>query len=1447
MATQHLAAVMDVKEQVVDFLPKRIKELSFGIPSSQDIINQSVLEVCDRELFDLARDRAPKVHGPLDPRMGISSKHGTCETCGETLQQCNGHFGVIKLVLPAFHIGYFRLTMAILQNICKDCARILLPENERRMFLRSLRRPNIDNVQRTAICKKINDQCRKTKACYACGAINGQVKKGSPHPLKLLHDRFSTFNKSKSMKKEPPKAKIQFEESFNKAKEAYSDVKKHLHKAVDDLNPLRVLNLFKQISSSDVELLGMNPAEGRPEMFLWQYVPAAPVCIRPSVPNETSSTEDDLTNKLSDITNINNLLKEGLKNGLPIQTIMEQWEYLQTSIAIYINSDNPGIQAMGNAQHIRGLCQRLKGKQGRFRGNLSGKRVDFSGRTVISPDPNLAINEVAVPVHVAKRMTYPETVSRYNKGKLQERILNGVDKWPGANYIYKKEHKIKQYLKYGKLSAHAENLCIGDTVERHLEDGDIVLFNRQPSLHKLSILSHYIKVRPHRTFSLNECVCNPYNADFDGDEMNLHVPQTEEARVEAVELMGVKHNLSTPKNGEPIISAIQDFITAAYLLSSKDVFYDRKTFVNICMYMVDGQMQLDLPPPTILKPVMLWTGKQVFNVMMRPNNSSPVKVNLDAACREYRKVEGQARDLDKNDGWLCVRNSEIMCGVMDKSTIGSGKKDSIFYVILRDFGPDLAVEAMNRLAKLAARWLTNQGFSIGISDVYPGGKLTEMKKLLVEKAYAKCDTLIENFKEGKLDKAAGCDEEETLENLISGILSKVRQEAGNVCITELSRWNSPLLMATSGSKGSNINVSQMVAVVGQQIIGGKRVADGFEDRSLPHFPKNARQPPSKGFVRNSFFTGLHPTEFLFHAISGREGLVDTAVKTAETGYMSRRLMKSLEDLSTQYDNTVRNGSSHIVQFQYGDDRLDPVDMEARAKPVNFERTYTHSEATTWNHKARTLLPYEIVDICKDLLAQNQDRLLRQPLGNDQIASDPSSEDPTAESDSVLDYLHTVQQFVDHKADVVAATRRKLGLPEGRTKNEKGTLRGATAKAANEALDRTAKVSEDTLKTFIGACLGKYEKAQTEPGHAVGAVAAQSIGEPGTQMTLKTFHFAGVAGMSITQGVPRIKEIINASKEISTPVIACELYHQNDVRAARIVKGRIEKTYLKDIASCIESTWSAHRGSILIKIDFETINKLQLDLSMQDVRKALLKHRKLKLKPEHIRTSRKALDIDINPISKDKERKSTPKEDTEVFLRMQQIRRLLPDISLSGYERASRAIIKTDDNQRNTLLVEGYGLRACMNTDGVKGTATRTNSVMEMRDVLGIEAARKTIIDEISLVMGDMDIDPRHMQLLADVMTYKGEVLGITRFGLSKMRDSVLQLASFEKTPDHLFEAAWHMKRDKIEGVSECIIMGQSMSIGTGAFKVVRKLNLEEGTVGRKETVFENIWKEVSGG
>ncbi|KAL6721212.1 DNA-directed RNA polymerase III subunit C1 (rpo31) [Lecanora helva] len=1440
--------VEPVKEQVTDIIPKRIKELKFGIASTQDIFKQGVVEVCARELFDLSRNRAPAHNGALDVRMGISDKTGFCGTCGEVLQTCNGHFGYIKLALPALHIGYLKMIITVLQDICKSCSHILLTESDRRQFLRDIRRPNIDNLRRTQICKKVNDQCRKTKICYVCGANNGRVKKAGTHPLKIIHEQFSHFENSKAMKKVPPAAKVEFDRSFRGARKSSDVVNRNAKKAVDDLNPLRILNLFKRISTADCELFGMDPGEGRPEMFIWQYFPVPPACIRPSVAQEGGSTEDDITSKVSDLAHVNNFIREGLLTGQPISTLVTQWDFLQLQIAMIINGDLAASpQQPGHRGGIRGFCQRLKGKQGRFRGNLSGKRVDFSGRTVISPDPNLGIDEVAIPELVAKNLTFPETVSRYNIDRMRECVQRGPNRWPGANYVWKKSTNIKQYLKYGKGSFHAQNLKIGDVVERHLRDRDIVLFNRQPSLHKLSILSHYVKIRPHRTFRLNECVCNPYNADFDGDEMNLHVPQTEEARAEAIELMGVKHNLATPKNGEPIISAIQDFITAAYLVSNKDVFYDRKTFTNICMYMVGANMQIDIPPPSILKPVMLWTGKQVFNVMMRPNKTSEVQVNLDSPCRQYRVVPGVPRDLNENDSWLCIRNSEVMCGVMDKSTIGSGKKDSVFYVILRDFGPDAAVQSMNRLARLSARWLTNQGFSIGIGDVYPGDKLTSLKQSLVEGAYAECESIIAKFKAGKLEKAAGCDEEQTMENKISSILSKVRQQAGDHCFAELSRWNSPMIMATSGSKGSNINVSQMVAVVGQQIIGGSRVADGFQDRSLPHFPKNARQPPSKGFVRNSFFSGLTPYEFYFHAISGREGLVDTAVKTAETGYMSRRLMKSLEDLSTNYDDTVRNSAQNIVQFQFGDDKLDPVDMEGKAKPVHFERTFTHAEATTWDNAESALLPLEIMNSSSTQLAPHRARLIRKNARNIELNYLDRSDDGIDDKESARDFLQSIEDFTSRKAQEAAAIRKRLGVSDGIQKSQRRSLHiGGQKKEATDYVERTAKISQTTLTTFIDACLKKYDRAKVEPGSAVGAVAAQSIGEPGTQMTLKTFHFAGVAGMSITQGVPRIKEIINASKIISTPVISCDLISKDEI-AARVVKGRIEQTFLRDVIYHISDVWGPRSAHISMKLDTETIGRLQLDLTASDIAKIILKQKKLKLSYLDIKVYRNSvINVHINPIGKPKRggTKTKAMEDNELFARVTNVKRMLPNVMIRGYSEASRAIIKANDNGKNSLLVEGYGLKNCMTTEGINPFATRTNSVMEMRDVLGIEAARKSIIDEIGLVMGDMDIDPRHMQLLADVMTYKGDVLGITRFGLSKMRDSVLQLASFEKTPDHLFEAAWHMKSDKIEGVSECIIMGQSMNLGTGAFKVARKLNLAEGVIGRKPCVFDDFWQET---
>lgn len=1441
-----------MKDVVIDIAPKCIKGLQFSAMSAKDIVAQSEVEVQTRDLYDLEKGRIPKENGALDTRMGTSSNASECTTCQGNLASCHGHFGHVRLALPVFHVGYFKAIIQVLQCICKNCSAVLLDEQTKRSFLADLRRPNIDNLRRMKILKKVLEQCKKQRRCLKCNHVNGVVKKAAsgagPAALKIIHDTFRWIGKRAAPEKEF------WDQEFDQVFQRNPELEKFAKRVNDDLNPLKTLNLFKQITPTDCELFGIDPSRGgRPEMYIWRYLPAPPVCIRPSVMMDAQSNEDDLTVKLTEIVWTSSLIKTGIEKGISINNMMEQWDYLQLSVAMYINSDsaNPALlpSAGGGAgggkaaKPIRGFCQRLKGKQGRFRGNLSGKRVDFSGRTVISPDPNLQIDEVAVPDRVAKVLTYPEKCTRYNRKKLQKLVLNGPDQHPGANYLMKQNEMAKRNLRFGDRIKLAKNLQIGDVVERHIEDGDIVLFNRQPSLHRLSILAHYAKIRPWRTFRLNECVCTPYNADFDGDEMNLHVPQTEEARAEAINLMGVKNNLLTPKSGEPIIAATQDFITGSYLISHKDTFYDRATLVQLLCMMSDANIHFEIPPPSIFKPVMLWTGKQVFSLLIKPNKNSKVVINLDAKNKTYIAPEkGFPMEMSPNDGFVIIRGSEILSGLMDKSTLGDGKKHSVFYTILRDYGPEEAANAMNRMAKLCARYLGNRGFSIGINDVTPGVDLKAKKEVMVEQAYAKCDELIDQYNKGKLETQPGCDEEQTLEAKIGGLLSKVREEVGEVCIRELDPLNAPLIMATCGSKGSTLNVSQMVAVVGQQIISGNRVPDGFQDRSLPHFTKNSKTPQSKGFVRNSFYSGLTPPEFLFHAISGREGLVDTAVKTAETGYMSRRLMKSLEDLSSQYDNTVRNSANGIVQFTYGGDGLDPYDMEGDAQPVNFVRQWDHSYNITFDLNEKGLLPYQIIELVDSILLPLENGLVRlDNLGRPLDPQDFDKIEYIDQNDAERDFYHTLRSFTTKKAERLAKIRQFRALSPFLSRDD---IVVDEDPIVLNAVNQLLKMSSKSIEMFLQQCLYKYSRAKVEPGTAVGAIGAQSIGEPGTQMTLKTFHFAGVASMNITLGVPRIKEIINASKTISTPIINCVLVNDTDEIAARVVKGRVEKTLLEDVAYYIEDVYKNNMAYLSIKVDMRTIEKLQLELTLDGIAQALCLAPKLKILPGDVSVSGKDR-INVLVILRETKSdaiKNTTDNTNTLFFRMQQLKRALPHVVIKGLSNIFRAVINIRDDTKKELLVEGYGLKDVMSTDGVVGTKTTTNHVLEVAEVLGIEAARGSIIKEIDYTMSNhgMSVDPRHIQLLGDVMTYKGEVLGITRFGLSKMRDSVLQLASFEKTTDHLFDAAFFMKNDKIEGVSECIILGQTMSIGTGAFKLVKSSNYDKKVLRMKPTLFENM-------
>uniref|UniRef100_A0A1U7WQM1 DNA-directed RNA polymerase n=1 Tax=Nicotiana sylvestris TaxID=4096 RepID=A0A1U7WQM1_NICSY len=439
----------------------------------------------------------------------------------------------------------------------------------------------------------------------------------------------------------------------------------------------------------------------------------------------------------------------------------------------------------------------------------------------------------------------------------------------------------------------------------------------------------------------------------------------------------------------------------------------------------------------------------------------------------------------------------------------------------------------------SARWIGNHGFSIGIDDVTPGENLVKQKQEEIHQNYKKCEDRIQQFNEGKLAVQPGCDAAQTLEAEVTMALNKVRDDIGKICMKALHWRNSPLIMSQCGSKGSPINISQMIACVGQQSVGGRRAPDRFIDRSLPHFPTKSKFPTAKGFVAHSFFDGLSATEFFFHTMGGREGLVDTAVKTADTGYMSRRLMKALEDLAVYYDNTVRNASASIIQFMYGDDGMDPSQMEEKkGRPLNFSRLFMKVKATCPPRGEKGLSYSEICEIVNERLSYH----------------DMSPEGGCSEAfrASLSDFL------IKNLAETLKRLREALLL------GGEQYAGGDREYLENVALNISG-ITKKQLQVFLNMCISRYHLKRLESGTAIGAIGAQSIGEPGTQMTLKTFHFAGVASMNVTLGVPRIKEIINSAKKINTPIIIAKLLSAANLTAARMIKARIEKTLLGQVS------------------------------------------------------------------------------------------------------------------------------------------------------------------------------------------------------------------------------------------------------------------------------------------
>ncbi|BDH78998.1 hypothetical protein MTTB_03770 [Methanothermobacter tenebrarum] len=677
------------------------------------------------------------------------------------------------------------------------------------------------------------------------------------------------------------------------------------------LTPSEVRERLERITDEDSLLLGVNPEVARPEWMVLTVLPVPPVTVRPSITLETGErSEDDLTHKLVDILRINQRLKENMEAGAPQLIVEDLWELLQYHVTTYFDNEASGVPPARHrsGRPLKTLAQRLKGKEGRFRGNLSGKRVNFSARTVISPDPNISINEVGVPEIIAKEVTVPVHVTEWNIDEVKEYIKNGPDKHPGANYVIRPDNrKIRIYEE--TKEAILEKIEPGYIVERHLKDGDIVLFNRQPSLHRMSMMAHEVRVLPYKTFRLNLCVCPPYNADFDGDEMNLHVLQTEEARAEAKTLMRVQEHILSPRFGGPIIGGIHDHISGAYLLTRKGTEFEEGDAFQLLK-----RAGISLPDRKGRK----WTGKEIFSMVL------PDDLNITYKAEICRKCEDCLKEECEYDAYVVIEDGQLKSGVIDEKAYGafSGK---ILDHIVKEYGTDKAREFLDTATRLAIAAIMKVGFTTSIRDEEIPEEAKERIEAHLKNAEKRVDRLIEAYENKELEPLPGRTLEETLEMKIMQVLGEARDKSGEIAEEYLDmEENHAVIMALTGARGSMLNLTQITACVGQQSVRGSRITRGYTKRTLPHFKKGELGAKARGFVHSSYKEGLDPLEFFFHAMGGREGLVDTAIRTAQSGYMQRRLVNALQDLTVTDDGMVIDNRGIVVQRLYGEDGVDPA-------------------------------------------------------------------------------------------------------------------------------------------------------------------------------------------------------------------------------------------------------------------------------------------------------------------------------------------------------------------------------------------------------------------------------------------------------------------------------------------------------------------------------------------
>ena len=1441
-------AELSYNDQKVEI--QEVKGIQFSILSPEEIKKRSVVNITKTDTYT---GNEPVSGGLFDSRMGVLEHNKICATCEQKNVFCPGHFGHIELAKPVFHAMFFDITKKILKCICYRCSRILISPHTANEDLKNDMNKILAIKNRQKRWEAYFKLCNTTTKIKSCGD-DKHIGCGAKQP-----DR---YNKESAMKI--------IAEWKDKSKETSTQ----LEFTAED-----VLRIFKRITEEDMEIMGFNPQWNRPEWMICSVLPVPPPAVRPSIIEENGQRrEDDLTHKLSDIVKTNNNIIDKINKGATEETIKLITMVLQYHIFTFIDNQIPGLapSQQRNGRKLKSICDRMRKKDGRIRGNLNGKRVDQSARSVITPDPYISIDELGVPIRVALNITFQEVVNEYNIEEMKKLILNGPNKWPGAKYIKKAKEMNTINLnipeKNNTLDKIINDLKYGDIVHRHLNNGDYVLFNRQPSLHKMSMMCHKVIIMPYQTFRLNVLDTPPYNADFDGDEMNLHCPQNIQTMSELKDLAAVPYLILTQKDGKPSIEIVQDTLVGSFRLTKDYTVVSDKQMANLqmCNSYFKGKLQKPSKNYT-------YTGREVFSEILPPS-----------LYIEEKNKAGQK---------VIINNSVLTAGNLDKAVFHN-ITNGLIPVIYHDYGPTEIKKFLDNTQRLVCRWLLTAGFSIGISDLVTdkntdtelNNKIREMKA----DAYKK----LEDIRKGNLENNSIFNNEEFIEREIIGILNQTTNEVARISLTKIDeKTNRMFNMVKSGSKGKETNIAQIMACVGQQNVDGKRISYGFTDRTLPHFTKYDDGPEARGFVENSFISGLSPQEVFFHAMGGREGLIDTAVKTSDSGYIQRRLVKAMEDAKIYYDNTVRNSSGTIIQYIYGEDGMDGCKIENQFIPT-IEMPFMKLEEEFNLTEVDKLNIYLTPDALKEVSGKTYERLKQhfQDLIDDKMFLIKKVNKKGSKITYPIPFNRLINTAIKRR-ETIGITRTLTDLTPDYILNKIDTIINELYIKDQEQgmiffhillrcflspkkLIIKYNFSKAMFDWLVSQIYEYFNEALAQPSEMVGVVSAQTIGEMGTQLTLDSFHVSGTAAaVKATSGIPRLKEILSATKKTKTPtliiymkpavatVVNPKMNENGDYDDERIektklialnVKNSIEITRLSDILEYSEIYWDSENTIEHDQPMLEIYNKFQ---GLYD---AVNKHKskspwvlRMKFNKEKMVTYglrmidiytklNKAYNKYIDCLYSDDNAEECifrirltefackdieSKDEIAAIKAMEH--NIVYQVLLKGYKGINKVSLNkkqnevyNDDKGIFEKVVEwvidsdGTNLMEILANPNIDSSRTISNDIREIHNVLGIEAARNALAHELVNIIGEGLMNYRHLSLLIDTMTYKGSLMSIDRHGINRNSSSALSKSSFEESVDMLINGSIFSEYDNISGISPQVMLGKVPNCGSGNFDII---------------------------